>query len=328
MPNCLEDRWLEQVATASSRIVLADGDDPRVRAAAGRLVDAGLVPIVVSAAPTPSGVERLDPIDPGIEVSRVIDDALHHMNAKRPLTEIERSSLAADPVIVGAAAVRGGQADGCVAGASRTSGAVASAALRVLGMATGHLSLSGSFILEMPDGRVFAYGDCAVIPEPDTRQLADVACATADTFGALTGIAPRVALLSFSTRGSADHPSIAPVREAVEMVRRERPDIIVDGELQFDAAAVPSVAEVKAPSSPVAGLANVFIFPNLAAANIAYKITERLGAARAYGPLFQGLRAPMNDLSRGCTEHDVFTVSLITAVQAAKLTNHFPNQRA
>ncbi|MFM9135333.1 MAG: phosphate acyltransferase, partial [bacterium] len=169
-----------------------------------------------------------------------------------------------------------------------------------------------------------AYGDCAVVPEPDAAQLADIAISTADTFAALVGEGPVVALLSFSTKGSADHSSVDVIREALVRIRRERPGLDVDGELQFDAAFVPHVGAAKAPGSPTAGRANVFVFPNLAAGNIAYKITERLAGADAYGPLFQGLAAPVNDLSRGCSAEDVYNISAITAAEAVAAAQHSP----
>jgi len=194
--------------------------------------------------------------------------------------------------------------------------------MRIVGMAAGRATLSSAFLMAMPDGRTLAYGDCAVVPEPDAEQLADIAIATADTFSALVGQDPVVAMLSFSTKGSAEHEAVSVVREAVTRVRALRPGLAVDGELQFDAALVPEVGASKAPGSPVAGRANVFIFPNLAAGNIGYKITERLGGAEAYGPLFQGLARPVNDLSRGCNAQDVYNISAITAVQAVVGVEH------
>ena len=227
-----------------------------------------------------------------------------------------------DPVLIGVAAVRAGIVHGCVAGASRPTADVVRAALRLIGMAPGRRTLSSSFVMVLPDGRTLGYGDCAVVPEPDAEQLAEIAIATAETYAAVVGDTPVIAMLSFSTKGSAEHASVDVVREATEIVHRMRPDLAVDGELQLDAALVPHVGAAKAPGSPVAGRANVLVFPNLAAGNIAYKATERLAGAEALGPLLQGLAAPVNDLSRGCAPADVLNISIITAAQALAVGEH------
>lgn len=325
-PDRLRERWLRQTADAGLRITLADGDDARALDAARHLAESGITPVLVSADLPKAGdsIDVLDPRDPGPSVAAVVAEAVDAQVRKRGLDSAEAAALAVDPLLVGVASVRAGTTDGCVAGASRASADVARTALRVVGMAPGRMTLSSSFLMAMPDGRALAYGDCAVVPEPDAEQLADIAIATADTFSALTGQTPVVALLSFSTKGSAEHASLAVIREAVDRVRSSRPTLAIDGELQFDAAFVPQVGDSKAPGSPAAGRSNVFIFPNLAAANIAYKITERLAGAEAYGPLFQGLAAPINDLSRGCSATDIYNISAITAVQAASGVEHAP----
>jgi len=205
-----------------------------------------------------------------------------------------------------------------VAGASRPTADVLRVGLKVLGVASGVDLVSSCFLMVLADGRTVAYGDCGVVPDPDELQLAAIAASTADTWRALAGagsVAPRVAMLSFSTHGSAEHPRVDKVREATRRLIEARPDLVVDGELQFDAAMVPAVAAAKAPASPVAGAADVLVFPDLDSGNIAYKVTERLGGARAYGPLLQGLDGVLHDLSRGCSAADIVDVSVIAGLQ-------------
>ena len=205
-----------------------------------------------------------------------------------------------------------------MAGAARPTGDVVRAALYCIGPAPGVDVVSSCFLLVLADGTPVTYADCGVVPEPDAEQLVSIAVASAATHRELAGTEPRVAMLSYSTKGSAEGPRIELVRAATEIVRRRAPSLAVDGELQFDAAWVPEVAESKAPGSAVAGRANVFVFPDLSSGNIAYKITQRLGGARAYGPLLQGTASVIHDLSRGCDAEDMVNVAVIAACQAAR----------
>jgi phosphotransacetylase len=299
-------------------ITLADGDDARVRSASCDIVKFGITPILVTrdSSGLSAGVDVIDPADPGEDIERIVRDHVEKSTAHATLADSQRNQLKQDPLLVAVAAVRARRADGCVAGASRPSADVARAALRIVGLAPERKLLSGAFIMVMPDGQVFGFGDCGVVPEPTAEQLAEIAIATAETYLVVVGETPRVAMLSFSTKGSAEHSSVSVVREATAIVATQFPDLAIDGELQFDAAVSPEVGATKAPDSSVAGKANVLIFPNLAAGNIAYKVTQRLGGAEAFGPLLQGLAAPVNDLSRGCSTQDIVNISVITGAQA------------
>ena len=275
--------------------MLADGGDERAAAAARTLDAEGLAdPVLVDAAApfwSPAVGARAE------------------ASAWRERIDLD------DPLHVSALMVAAGEADACVAGAARPTPDVVRAALFCVGTAPGVDLISSSFMFLLPDGTAITYGDCGVVPEPDPAQLASIAIASATTHGQLTGDEPRVAMLSYSTKGSADGPAVALVRTATELVRSRAPELAVDGELQFDAAWVPEVAATKAPGSPVAGRANVFVFPDLSSGNIAYKITQRLAGARAFGPLLQGTAGVIHDLSRGCSVDDIVTVATIAACQ-------------
>ncbi|WP_419946726.1 phosphate acyltransferase [Candidatus Poriferisodalis sp.] len=280
------------------RVVLADGADERARAAAASLAAEGLAePVLLD---DPAGA-----CSPAVRA---------HAEASAWCERIDID----DPLHVAALMVAAGEADACVGGASRPSADVVRAALFCIGPAPGIDTISSCFLMVLADGTPVTYGDCGVIPEPDADQLASIAMATAATHAQLTGETPRVAMLSYSTKGSAEGAGVERVRAATQIVRDRMGSLAIDGELQFDAAWDRGVAAAKAPGSEVAGRANVFIFPDLDAGNIAYKITERLAGARAYGPLLQGTAGAIHDLSRGCDADDIVSVALIAACQAAQ----------
>ena len=312
MTEPLTRQWVQRLqmqGAARTTVVLAEGEDRRVRDAASRLTEHGVWPVLI-------GRWRAD-LSREVECRSVYELQTGAVAARKSWSEVRRVQASTDPLLVAAAAVGAGEADAAVAGAANPSGDVIRAALHGIGLAPGTSLLSSCFLLELAAGEPVAFADCAVVPEPDADGLTDIALSTARTFGALTGREPVVAMLSFSTSGSADHPTVHTVRTATAQALQRDPALRIDGELQFDAAFIPAVAASKAPGSPVAGEANVFVFPNLAAGNIGYKIAERVGHASAYGPILQGLQAPMNDLSRGCSAEDVVNVSLISALQAA-----------
>ena len=238
-----------------------------------------------------------------------------HRKHKGLSLEAAKLAVQEDPILFAALLVKTGFADGSVAGSIATTPSVIRAGLYGIGIKPSRNLVSSFFLMQLAD-RAITYSDCGVVPDPDSKQLAEIAVTAAESHNRLTGEEPRVAMLSFSTQGSADHPRVHKVREALEIVKSESPELSIDGELQFDAAFVPAVAARKAPDSPVAGKANVFIFPDLDSGNIAYKITERLGGAKAFGPLIQGLEKPFMDLSRGCSVDDIVSVAVIASVLA------------
>jgi phosphate acetyltransferase len=315
----------ERAKAINKKIVLPEGEEDRVIKAADILQKEKLVqPILVGNADhiaKKAEALQLDlqdiPIMNPFSSKHYTDDwsdMLYQMRKEKGMTQDEAKKAVQTPLYFAAFVVKTGLAAGSVAGSINTTGDVIRAGIHVLGLAEGVSVVSSAFLMVLSSGKVLTYGDCGVLPNPDAAQLASIAISTARTHRLLLNEEPVVAMLSFSTKGSAKHEMVDKVTEATQLVMKMKPDLKIDGELQFDAAYVPAIGEKKAPGSQVAGKANVFIFPDLNAGNIAYKITQRLANADAFGPLIQGLKKPFMDLSRGCSTDDIVNVASICSI--------------
>lgn len=332
----LFDKLSARAKQQPQRIVLPEGTEPRTLAAADRIIADSLARIILigdakeimrmAREMNLTHIAEAKIVDPADE--SVIDryaPLFFELRKSKGITMEEARLTTANPLYLGCLMVKAGDADGQVAGAMNTTGNVLRAAFQVIKTQPGIDVVSGAFLMLLPKGLNFGtdgilvFADCAVVPDPDASQLAQIAVSAAQTARDIAGIEPRVAILSFSTKGSAKHDRVDKVIDATRIAHEMEPSLILDGELQADAAIVPTVANTKCPNSPLSGRANVLVFPSLEVGNIAYKLVQRLGGVEAVGPVLQGLAAPVNDLSRGCFPEDIYKTIIMTCNQAIGL---------
>lgn len=335
----LFEKLTECAKSAPQRIVLPEGTEPRTLTAADRIIADGIARITLIGDPEEifhmakdmnlGNIDKATIINPADE--KIIDryaPIFYELRKKKGITMEEARLTAANPLYLGCLMVKAGDADGQVAGAMNTTGNVLRAAFQVIKTQPGIDVVSGAFLMLLPEGLnygtdgILVFADCAVVPDPTAKELAQIAVSASQTARDIAGIEPRVAILSFSTKGSACHERVTKVIEATNIAHEIAPDLILDGELQADAAIVPSVCNKKSPTSPLSGRANVLVFPSLETGNIAYKLVQRLGNVEAVGPILQGLAAPVNDLSRGCYPEDIYKTIIMTCNQAIGLKNN------
>jgi phosphate acetyltransferase len=328
------DDIVARAASDPRHVVLAEGEDQRIVRGALAAIRRGVarITLVGDARKVARLVEAEggDPTAFGIEDPRrsprteAYISEYHALRRHKGVDEVAARQAMGEPLRFAAMMVRRGDADGAVGGAVATTAETVRAALQIIGKAGGSSIVSSFFLMMLCEPHhartgAFIFADCGLVVEPDAAELADIATASANSYAVLTGARPRVAMLSFSTSGSAMHARVTKIVQATQMVRDAHPELTIDGELQFDAAFVASVSASKAPGSSLGGEANVFVFPNLEAGNIGYKIAQRIGGATAIGPILQGLAKPANDLSRGCSADDVFHLIAVTSLQAAAM---------
>lgn len=311
--------------SGKKRIVFPEGEDPRILSAAAFLSNEQLSDSIILgseneiskiAEENNLNINNIKIIDlPSTEKTEYVNQYFE-LRKHKGMDLNKAKETMSNPLFYGAMMIRNNQADCAVAGSINSTGNVLRAAIQVIGLAENIKAVSSSFFMVLKDDNVLSFGDCAVIPNPDEEQLAAIALSTAETYEKVMQQKPNVAMLSFSTKGSAEHDDVFKVSNATNLVKQLNPSLNVDGELQFDAAYNEKVAAMKAPDSTVAGKANVYIFPDLDSGNIGYKIAQRLGKAEAIGPVIQGLAKPFNDLSRGCSTDDVINTACICSLMA------------
>jgi phosphate acetyltransferase len=325
--SALLDQIKEKARKNKKHIVLPDALDERAIQASRIIVDEAIasVSLIGNEDQIRAKADQLGVKLTGVFVvdpekhSKLQDfsNQFYNMRKAKGMTITEAEKIMKNPLFFGAMMIRNNMADGSVAGSIATTGDVLRAGIQVIGMAEGISIVSSFFLMVTTDSKMYAFADCAVVPNPDANQLADIAISTASNFSKLTGEIPRIAMLSFSTKGSAKHELCDKVIKATEIVKNKKPELLVDGELQLDSAIVPKVAAQKCPNSPLKGEANVLIFPDLQSANIGYKLVQRFAKADANGPVIQGLKQPAFDLSRGCSVQDIVNVVAMNSVMGA-----------